>query len=120
MEQLTLNQALEQGYTHFGYSDDGYQPMNDLTDFDAEQATGKECLFSKEFRSPSVDAESLRELIADDTENNWDADIDDDTSDVLHIINSMPIHHFEALAKEINDELSRKHYYSLTDIKLIP
>ena len=120
--ELTQQQAIEQGYTHFGLYDEGYQHMRDIKYFntDSYPLTGNECLFEKESISPVVGAENIRELIAEDTECNWDSETSDDTNEVMNTIMDMPLDLFETLAAEINNQLQKKSYYRLSEIKLIP
>lgn len=119
-EQLTVKEALEQGYTHFGYSDEGYQAMLDLVDFRPEEAEGKACLFDKEFTTLNVKAEWLRDELLDRISDKWDEDTNDDTREVEYMLKEIPVSSFEQLASEINEALSAKHYYKLTKIKLVP
>lgn len=120
--KLTVKEALEQGYTHFGYSDEGYQPMIDLIDFDTAKASGKERLFSKEYMHPTIDVENIKHLIGNDIEDNWAAEThDDDSTAIIREVNEMDDLPFQAVADVVNDELKKYHqYYRLSDIKLVP
>ena len=71
-QKLTLQQALEQGYTHFFYKGEGYQAMNELSQVTDEDFKRGLELVNKETETISsyVTAEDIREFIAETSEEN--------------------------------------------------
>jgi hypothetical protein len=120
--QLSVKEALEQGYTHFGYEGMEYQPLNAIEDFSAEDISKTPLLFTKEFTVPSIDVETIKELIGDYLWNQWvDETLDDDAVALHREVKEMPDVLFEPIESAVNEEMAKYHkYYRLTDIKLIP
>lgn len=114
--QLTKQQAIEAGYTHFGYAEREWQCMRDLCDLDDDDYTDDLRLFEKSGITPSIKSESIKEMIADQMESDWGNDTGDDTEEVFKAVNSVD---FSQLAKDINDAVARIKCYRLTNIKLI-
>jgi hypothetical protein len=119
MNQLTVAEAIEQGYTHFGFEGRDYQHLNPIEDFDTSSGEPEECLlFGKEpIYVPSVTAEQIAELIGDQVQCEVDDNTADDSNDACDIVMALD---FEPVAKMINDALAHKKYYSLIRIKLVP
>jgi molecular chaperone DnaK (HSP70) len=120
-QQLTVAEAKEQGYTHFGYSDEGYQAMVDLVDFRPEEAEGKARLFNKDPDPPyQTNAERVKEILSDQLSEDWDSEVRDDTNEMSDFLNDIPEEKFNEITELLNDAMANKHYYKLSDIKLIP
>jgi V8-like Glu-specific endopeptidase len=119
--QLTVKEALEQGYTKFGFDGREWQSALDLqTDIDADTfsgQSGKPLLFHKEEYHPGIDAESIKDLLADHIACNHYDETGDDTDNVEDAVRELD---FESVAEMINEKLLSTTYYKLTDIELIP
>lgn len=115
MERLTIKEALEQGYTHFGYKGLEYQTINELSDITDEDIERGVCLFSKEYTTPTCE-EDIQTFVADHIQDNWSAETQDDTNDVYQAIMAIDL---SDIAKRINNVLQDKKYYTLTDIELV-
>lgn len=95
MEQLTLKEAIEQGYTHYGYADQGYQAMNDLSFFDEMEVTGTEMLFEKDAAAPfKVTPEAVKEILRDQISDEWYSSTGDDTDEMYDFLNDIPLEKF--------------------------
>ena len=119
MNTITLSEAKQQGYTHFFYIGDGFQSMKEL-----EQATendvnrGIELVSKDSYQPSSMDAKSLRDMIAEDIECNHSDESGDDTGAVYDSINKMELTPFEELLKHIDAELKKLNYYKGSGIKI--
>lgn len=115
---LTKNEAIAQGYTSYGFKDDGYQPMLDIHDYDEHEPENRQAmLFEKECTHPIVSEKQFREEIAQLIEESWSGETGDDTSEVEDIILRMD---FKETIARINSALQEKSYYKLSNINLIP
>lgn len=115
IKKLTPQQALEQGYIHFGYKGLEYQTLNDLSDISDEDIERGVCLFSKEHTTPTCE-EDIQTFLADHIQDNWSSETQDDTNDVYEAIMSIDL---ADIADRINNVLDHKRYYTLTDIELV-
>lgn len=113
---MTLKQAIEAGYTHFGYANRDWQPIVELSELTDEQYDSDLRLFAKEFRQPSISAESIKEILADNMESDWGDDTSDDTNQVYDEVNKLD---FESTSQMINTALSHIKAFKLTKIKLV-
>lgn len=122
MKKLTIKQAIEQGYTHYGYSDREWQSVNKLHDDLFTELKGEYepidslVLFEKEPRFPTANEDYIKEMVAeaisvDDSEN---CARDDDT--IYHAVMEVD---FSNIISKINEKLKEHKYWMLTDIKLI-
>lgn len=119
-EKLTVKEAIEQGYTHFGFADQEFQHLLSIaTDLNVSTFKKKVCLFGKEPSScASISREEIADMLADHMSSSVGEDTgDDDTDDIYDIIIKLD---FGPCAEMINSALSHKKYYSLTKIELIP
>jgi len=116
-KQLTVKEALEQGYEKFCYANEGFQALHDIKEANEQDfARGVE-IISKEPFYAGIDADSLKELIAEDIECNWVDQTGDDTEQVFNAVKELD---FTDMAKMINDKLNAIPYYRSTGIKLVP
>lgn len=121
MEQLTVSQAEEQGYEYYGYAGERYQSMHPLLEFDPQGAKGTERLFNVDPEpSYTVSADFVKDLLIDHISDEWDSDTGDDTGEMYSFLNEIPVDAFSAIASLLSDAVANKHYYKLTDIKLVP
>lgn len=119
MEQLTVSQAIEQGYTSFFYASDGWQRVKYITSDKINWKKSDIFLAEKDPRHPSVpDAEELAELIAEQMAVNYaDETGADDTDPVYYAIKAID---FSDVVERIRTELIKIDYYTQANIKLIP
>lgn len=116
---LTVQQALAEGFTKWGYANREWQHANDITDINSADFDTHEkiLLFSKESKTPSIEGDYIRDMIADSLNDDWSSETNDDTNEVMHTITAM---NFDDVADRINEKLSKHVCYTLTDIELIP
>ncbi len=122
MEQLTVKEALEQGYTQFLYSSGGFQRLSSLSEICEEdfKKDGVELVEKEPHHPLGLDVESFREDIADNLECQHSGETGDDTSEVYNTVISIDLKEFESIVNIVNDKLSGLNYYKSTGIKLIP
>lgn len=121
-EQLTVKEAIEQGYTHYGYDNGGFQHLSTLEDIspadleESEWRGGHPVLAQKEPFFMSISADDVRDNVTDhicDQEEYMD-----DSGTIEDALKEMDI--WEGFAAKINDTLKKHPYWYLTEIKLIP
>lgn len=118
--QMTVKEAIEEGYEYCGRAGLEYQSLIELKDIPEIDLLDHEqhwVLASKDPIKPGITAKEISELIADMMESDWGNDTGDDTEDVYNTVSKLD---FEATAKMINDALDFKWCRMLTKIKLIP
>lgn len=119
VNSLTLRQATDQGYTHYGYGDVGWQHAQEIHDDlfkdEAEHNHDNLYLFSKKSNTPSITAKVIAELLSDHIgdEDGRECMRDDDV--VYKTVQKID---FTETANKINQELEQHRYWMLTDIKL--
>lgn len=117
--ELTVSQAIAQGYTLYGYADRDYQSLYNLADIqpqDFEYAPQSLVLAGSEPQYMSIDGESIWDFVQDSVLAN--SEICDDTDDIAALLKSEI--DWEEIAQKINTALQKKPYYFLTQIKLVP
>lgn len=122
MEQLTVKEALEQGYTKCGEEMQEWQSLYEVADFTnplefEEHYNRKMVLFSKDSYHPSIDGDTIKDLLAEHIACNHADESGDDTDNVEDSVRELD---FEPVAKMINDRLSSVDYWKATNIQLIP
>ena len=123
MKQLTIAQAIEQGYEKWVYAGEGFQSLNFLSDIqDSDFQNGIILLVEKEPYQPSgISAEDLLELIGEHLNENHSSESGDDTDEVLNNIKKIDHKVLEPLIKAIDDKLDGLCYYhKATDVELLP
>lgn len=114
MEQLTVKEAIEQGYLY--YFDEGMDNCCPL-DLNETLEPGERFLFDKEPQHPGTSAQNLFELVSEHIRDNTEFyDEDDQTIDAVKDAGV----NWEELADKINAALQSVSYYEPTKIKLIP
>lgn len=116
MKTITKENALKEGFTLCGFEKLDYQSLMNIADL-SESEIGERKLFlaDKESDSPSISAESIREMLAETIESDWGNDTSDDTEEVYKTIMKLD---FQETAKMVNDALSKIKCYKLTNIQL--
>ena len=119
-QKMTVAEALEAGYTKFGFADREWQSALDIESEANEyfdNPLGSLLLFEKTEYHPSIDARGISDILADHIADNHGDETGDDTDDVYDTVKAID---FTSTANMINEQLSKHTYYMLTDIELIP
>jgi hypothetical protein len=118
MQKLSIKESLEQGYTKYCFTNDGFQGLRDITDVDESDLARDDIrLIKKESYSPSgLSSKDIAELLAEHIECNHADDSGDDTEQVYDAIKELD---FSEAENKITEALSKLRYYRATDIKLI-
>lgn len=114
---LTKSEALAQGYTLCGRKGESdYQHLSTIADLnEADFEDGELVLATKEFETPAIAEETIREYLAEMVESDWGNDTGDDTEQVFKVINKLD---FSQTADMINKATENIKSYQLTDIVL--
>lgn len=116
--EMTVKQALEEGYEYYVYDSDGWQALNYISDNEMDFERSDIVLVKKETVSPAgIDSKAIAELIAEHLEVNHSDDTGDDTEQVYDIIKKLD---FSDVEKQIDEALNAIKYYTSSGIKLIP
>lgn len=117
--ELTIKEALEQGYTKYGYFNREWQTTQNLhvDIFKDEEEYEHEnlCLFEKKSKSTSISSEAIAEILSDHIgcmDGDECARDDDIIYDVVMKID------FTETANMINKKLEEYKYWMLTNIKI--
>lgn len=122
MEILTIEQALQQGYTHFVYASDGYQAIKSIEEY----SRSGDIDFTREdirlvdktpFHPTGLSNEVIQDLLADTVAVNHHDDTGDDTDAVFDAIKEID---FSDVEERIQVALNGLNYYKQVDIKLVP
>lgn len=117
-KRLTKSQALSEGYTHYGYEDEGYQALHDLHDYSEFEPEYKTSLLAeRDDISPSTSEVDLKSMVANYLADQWCDETFDDTNEVRDIILKLD---FSDIAGKLNQALETKKYYKLSNILLVP
>lgn len=117
-QQLTVKEALEQGYEYYVYNDDGYQALNHISYMEMDFKRDDISIVNKDSYHPlGLDAKSIAELLAETINYNHACDSGDDTEQVYNAIMDID---FSDVEQRISEALSKLHYYRSSNIKLIP
>jgi hypothetical protein len=120
---LTVKEALEQGYTLYGYEEYEYQSLSEISDLDADEfesaeAHGRTIIAAeKEPSFVSVKVEDLYDDLIDNLMDREEAH-GDDTREIEHLVKTAV--NWPEIADKINAALKTRPYYTLTQIKLLP
>lgn len=118
MEQLTVKDAIEQGYEHFVYNSDGYQSLKELTSNDIDWSRDDIYVVGKEPLHPKgLTANELADFIGDRLEADYYEITGSDSNSVYDAIIEVD---FSDIEMRINKALEKVNYYEATKIKLIP
>lgn len=120
MEQLTVKEALESGYTSFVYDDDGYQSIKEIDPADIDWSRNDISLVAKESFSPmGLDEDILKEMIIESIWSSHYDDTGDDTDAVFDALNPLELD-LSKVKSQIDEALSKLKYYKSSGIKLTP
>jgi hypothetical protein len=116
--ELTVKEALEQGYEYYVYDSDGWQSLKDISDMDMNWDRDDIKLVNKEPNHPfGLDAKYIGETLAEIISVNYSDETGCDTDDVYDAVKDLD---FSAVEKMINEALSKINHYRSSGIKLIP
>lgn len=125
MKQLTVKEAIEQGYESYFYNSDGWQGMKYLNDILLDPTSidwGRDDIYicSKEAtQSISLSEGELKDLLVDHFEcQYYDVTHDDDSLNTINdAFGKLDLKPFEDAIEKVLEDISS---YTSTDIKLIP
>lgn len=118
MKQLTVKQALEQGYTLCGQDKGEFSILNNIGDMGhIDDFYDNTVIAEKEGISCGTDPESLKEHVAEYFENMWADETGDDRAMVYDAIMEMD---FSEITDKISEQINHIKSYKLTTIKLVP
>ena len=121
--KLTVEEAINQGYTHCGWSGIDWQYLNLIEDMNCKEdfeslypSSGKLVLAEKKPQSFIFDAENLRELVAENIGEQYREECADDTDEIEDLVKEID---FSEMVNTINEKISVKKWWMLTDIELV-
>lgn len=123
MKQLTVKEALEQGYENFFYNSDGWQNLKHLSDIKkgVEVDWKRDDIYIVEKQpkqAVSLSEGELKDLIVEHFESQYyDVTGDDDTNTISDTFSKVDFSPFEEIIGKILEGITS---YHSTDIKLIP
>jgi hypothetical protein len=121
MIQLTVKEAIEQGYKYAGYANLDEQPLIKLTELQPHhfEHDDPECgplvLCTLGGYKYAIDADTIMELVSD-----YLAAQDEVADEDAELCDLAAEADYKPLAEDINSRLAKKTYYDLTDIPLLP
>ena len=120
MKSLTIQQALEQGYTKYGMAGRDWQMTMDIDDGVFEEVPEEQwdeiVLFDKEELLPRINADTIAEMLAERISENDAEESGRDDDSVYKTVKNID---YTEIAAKVNKELKQHRYWQLTDIKLI-
>jgi len=120
MKQLTIKQAIDEGYTKYGFASRDWQTTQDLHDdiFDEVEPEDWDdiVLFEKESTTPSISAKEIAELLSDYIGDN---DSEECMREDEQIYDAVKAIDFTDISEKINKAMESHKYWMLTDIKLV-
>lgn len=121
VEKLTVAEALAQGYVHCALNNgDRWTVLSNISDLkpiDFDMQIYPWLIADKEGISPSIDEESIKDLVAEHIQCNWYDESGDDTEEVYNKVMTVD---FKSITDAINEKLQPYLRYELTKIQLIP
>ncbi len=116
--ELTVKEALEQGYEYYVYDSDGWQSLKDISDMDMNWDRDDISLVNKDPSHPfGLDAKYIAETLAEIISINYSDESGFDGDDVYDAIKDLDLSETE---NKINESLSKINHYRSSGIKLIP
>lgn len=114
--EMTLAQALADGYEFCGIEGAEFQVLQYITDLDEEDFQDDHWrLFSKETVSPVINKEDVIDRAVDEAYDSLEFHVD--TSDIRDTVRAAV--DWDSIVAKINDDLAGHAFHKLTDIKLI-
>lgn len=118
VDQLTIDEALLQGYDRFIFNEDGFQCPGYIKDVTEQELAREDIrLLAKESYNPGgISSKDIAALLAEHIYCNHADDTGDDTDRVYDAIKALD---FSEAEQKISEALSNLHYFRGTNIKLI-
>lgn len=117
--ELTVREAIKQGYTMYGFASRDWQYLNELHDdvfSEVEEHEHKDLVLAeKNPNYPTISAETIAERLADQVADSYNMICNSDDDAVYNTVAEID---YSAIATKINKELEQHKYWMLTDIKL--
>lgn len=118
--ELTLKEAIKEGYTKYGYADQEEQYARNLHEGLFKEVREEDwkylVLFDKSTYYPSTSADELSTLISDYIGDNDSEECQRENEDVYNTVAGID---YTAIVETINKALQEHGYFELTDIKLV-
>lgn len=117
-KELSIKDALEQGYTKYLFNQEGFQRLLDISDIHEEELLRDDIrLVQIEPYSPNgISSKDIAELLAEHLDCQHSDESGDDTTQVYDAIKGLD---FTEAENKITEALSKLNYYKATDIKLV-
>lgn len=119
-EQLTVKEALEQGYENYFIPSNGWQGVNNIADITPDVFLKEDIyLCNKEPQIPSsLSADIIAEMIAERAESDYEDETgSDDASNIYEGV--LALNYFD-IAQKIKEEMANHGYYKQSKIQLVP
>jgi len=120
MSELTVKEAIKQGYKYYGFGNKEWQTAEVLDDGVFAEVNEDDwddlVLFEKKSSQPTIDSETIANMLADYIADNDANDCGRDDNCVFKTVEAID---FKDTANKINKELEQHKYWMITDIKLI-
>lgn len=119
--QLTVAQALAEGYTHFVYGNDGFQRVKQIEPEEIDWKRDDISIVEKEgFHPTGIDEDNLKDMIIDHIwQQHYDDTNDDDDNVIEEAIRPLNLD-LSNVIKQIDEALTSITTYKSAGIKLIP
>ena len=117
---MTRREAIDKGYELCGKADMEWQNYRRIEDLEEEDFDGEEwVVVTNESISPTIDAETIARVLAEEMEINWSDSTGDDTEQVYNTLIAMKPS-FVNIAGIINGKLKHIKSHKCTNIILQP
>lgn len=123
MEQLTINEALEKGYTHYIFQKDGFSFIKSISEMDPTDLERDDIVIvdPEPYHSVGMSAGDMKDFIVEQIACQSDDETGDDTDTVFDaLVKHLDAKDFELICDKIQSVLNGINYYKPTEIKLIP
>ena len=121
---MTLQQAINEGYQYYIYSNEGFQSINDLSDLQKDESPyawerEMEIVENESFHpANTVDAKDILRLIGEQLQDEQSFESGDDTDNISNAIKSIDHSILKRLLDAIAEKLDGISYYISTGITL--
>lgn len=120
MQTITVKEALEQGYTQCGYDGTDFQHLKQISELESddfeENYRGKLVVAGTDSNSVSIDKTEILDFL---TDRYYDESPDDDTHDIQVCFEEQS-EKIEQFVSDMNEIYSKKEWFYLTEIQLLP
>lgn len=118
-KEMTVKEALAQGYDKYIYPADGWQRLNEVSDVeDIDWSKGPVLIDPTPLTAPTMSAEDIADTLADQMEAMYyDETSSDDTSGIVDSVKEID---FSAIEAALKTAMEKHIYYKQSDIRLVP